>query len=245
MPGGGIIEISAENLSSEKAGGMPLAPQHYVKISIHDHGTGIPDDQLQKIFDPYFTTKQKGSGLGLATSYSIINRHNGYITVESSMGVGATFHIYLPASQKIIPDSGDQRKELFTGRGRILVMDDEDIMRLIVGNMLEELGYTAAFAQDGEEAIKKYRSAMEEGRSFDAVIIDLTIRGGMGGADCIKRLLKIDPAVKAIVSSGYYDDPVMSNYRALGFKGVITKPYQIEDLSEVLYKTMHGVTGKY
>jgi two-component system cell cycle sensor histidine kinase/response regulator CckA len=245
MPNGGIIEISVENLSPKKAGEIPLTPRHYVKISIRDHGVGIPADHLQKIFDPYFTTKQKGSGLGLATSYSIISRHNGYITVESGLGVGATFHIYLPASQKTIPDSVDQRKKLFAGRGRILVMDDEDIMRLIVGNMLEELGYAADFAEDGEKALEKYMSAMEEGRPFDAVIIDLTIRGGGGGADCIKGLLATDPEVKAVVSSGYYDDPVMSNYRTLGFKGVITKPYKIEDLSEILYKTIHGVTRQY
>jgi PAS domain S-box-containing protein len=245
MPGGGVIEISAENFSPEKAGEIPLTAKDFVKISIRDHGTGIPADHLQKIFDPYFTTKQKGSGLGLATSYSVIKRHDGYITVESSLGAGSTFHIYLPASQKTVSDPGERRKRLFTGRGRVLVMDDEDIMRLIVGNMLEELGYAADFAEDGEKALAKYGSAREEGHPFDAVIIDLTIRGGMGGADCIKGLLALDPEVKAIVSSGYYDDPVMSNYRVLGFKGVITKPYQIEDLSEILYKTIHGVTTQY
>lgn len=238
MPKGGTIRISCSNTTAREDGLPALKAERYVKISVEDEGIGIPRKYIDKIFDPYFTTKQKGSGLGLATAYSIIAKHEGHLTVESVPGEGTTFHIYLPASDKEVPVAGELKKKLVAGRGKILVMDDEDIIRLIVGRMLEGLGYEAEFAEHGEEAIEKYKSAEDSGRPFDAVIIDLTIRGGMGGVDCVKSLLEINPGVKAIVSSGYSEDPVMSRYKSFGFKGIIIKPYQMEDLSELLHRVL-------
>jgi two-component system cell cycle sensor histidine kinase/response regulator CckA len=241
MPQGGAIEILAENVigNTQKA---PIPQGRCVKISIGDHGAGIPEKYLPKIFDPFFTTKQEGSGLGLATAYSIIRKHSGHITVETKEALGTTFHVYLPASDEEVSKNGLTGKRVFAGKGRVLLMDDEDIIRLIVDSMLHELGYQSDTVENGEHAIERYMAAGEEGRPFDAVIIDLTIRGGMGGTETIRKLREIDPDVRAIVSSGYFNDPIMSSYREFGFKGVITKPYRIEDLSEVLYKVLHGIT---
>lgn len=215
---------------------VSLSAGNYVKVSIQDRGIGIPAGYLPKIFDPYFTTKQKGSGLGLATAYSIVKNHNGHILVESKLGEGTTFHIYLPASdQKKLPQPEEDRK-LLAGKGRILVMDDEELVREVLGTMLVNLGYEAEFAHDGMEAIKIFREAQENGDRFAAVILDLTVPGGMGGKESILQLRRIDPQIKAIVSSGYSDDPIMAEFRRHGFSGVIAKPYRVLDLSKTLHE---------
>ena len=243
MPIGGTIELTAENIAlseTQSLGrGLPLKAGNYVRISVTDHGTGIPGDHMEKIFDPFFTTKQKGSGLGLATSFSIARQHGGHISVESELGAGSTFYFYLPASTEIVTPKHDKRdkKEAIkpAGKARILVMDDEQDVREIAGRMLGNIGYQdIEFAVDGAEAIKLYKAAMETGNPFTVAILDLTIAGGMGGEETIKKLLKIDSGVKAIVSSGYADDPVIAKYRDFGFSGMVAKPYTIEELRKAL-----------
>jgi CheY-like chemotaxis protein/anti-sigma regulatory factor (Ser/Thr protein kinase) len=242
MPGGGTVHIKAENIeniAAEVLYGLPLDSRRYIKISIQDHGVGIPTECLTKIFDPYFTTKQKGSGLGLATTHSIIKRHEGHISVESKHGEGATFHLYLPASEKQETyESPEEEKKAARGEGRVLVMDDEDMVREVAGKMLKALGYEPAFAADGTEAIELYEKARHSGEPFDAVIMDLTIPGGIGGEEAVGRLLAIDPHLKAIASSGYSTDPIMSDSKAYGFRGVIAKPYVIEELGKVLHQVL-------
>ena len=232
MPEGGTIHITAENMMPENITEIPVEPGRYIRISIKDQGVGIAEKHLPKIFDPYFTTKQAGSGLGLATSYSIIKKHNGYISVDSIPGAGTTFAIYLPASDKEIPER--EESDLLTGEGKLLVMDDDRILREMMREMLEMLGYDAQFAKDGAEAIEMYRKAKESGKPYDAVILDLTIPGGMGGQEVIKILLEMDPEVKAVVFSGYSDGEVMLNYREYGFKGMMPKPFDAYALGKVL-----------
>jgi PAS domain S-box-containing protein len=235
MPGGGTINIRAENTVIKGKGDLPLPKGNYIKITVKDQGIGIPKKHLAKIFDPYFTTKQKGSGLGLATTYSIIKNHEGYITVESEVGVGTTFHIQLPASKKPAPVKAKAKKEApVGGKGRILVMDDEEMIRKMLSKMLPLDGYDVELAKDGAEAVELYRKARESGQPFDAVIMDLTIPGGMGGKEAIKKLLEIDPDVKAIVSSGYATDPIMADFKKYGFSAVVTKPYSFEELEKTL-----------
>jgi len=247
MPDSGNIDIKIENLqiSSETAKqSLPLSEGKYVKISIRDQGVGIPEEHLSKVFDPYFSTKekglQKGMGMGLATTYSIVNRHGGYITVESEVGIGTAFTLYLPAFEKKTVELEPVRKAepekpaSFTGR--ILVMDDEEMIRNISHQLLSRLGYEPESTQDGAEAIELYKNAMDSGRPFDAVILDLTVKVGMGGKKTVKKLLEIDPQVRAIISSGYLNDPVMHDFRKYGFTGALTKPYTIEDLSNALNK---------
>lgn len=233
MPDGGIIRISAQNVTLAADDIPPLGAGRYVKVSIRDDGTGIPQEHLFRIFDPFFTTKKKGSGLGLATSYSIVRKHDGIMTVESEPGKGTAFHLYLPASQD--DASFLSRSDTYVkGSGHILIMDDEEDMRSTTGDMLMRLGYSVDFAGEGGEAIAKYRGAREGGRPFDAVIMDLTIPGGMGGREAIQQLLAIDPGALAIVSSGYSDDTVLADHRSFGFRGVVRKPYRLRDLSEVV-----------
>jgi len=230
MPEGGLIEIQAENIKQ-----APLTRQGmYIKISIKDHGHGIAKKHLKKIFDPYFTTKQKGSGLGLTSAFSIIKNHDGYIFLESTLSVGTVVDIFLPASEKEVIIKKKLNEKPIPGKGKIMVMDDDELVRDVVGHMLESLGYTPLFVQDGAQAITAYHESIQSGERFKAVIIDLTIPGGMGGEKAIKQLLKIDPDVKAIVSSGYSDDPIMANFKTYGFSGVIAKPYKLIDLSKAL-----------
>ena len=236
MPEGGKIKVCIENATVTSEDILHPEEEKYVKISIHDQGGGIPEEHLQKIFDPYFTTKQKGSGLGLAASYSIIKKHDGLINVESEVGVGTIFYIYLPASEKEILTYDKASNKVLKGKGKILVMDDEALLRDVCGKMLNYLGYEVEVSRNGAETIKLYKKAKKIGHPFDAVIIDLTIPGGMGGKEAIKRLIKIDPEIKAIVSSGYSNDPIMSNYKKYGFKGIIAKPYKIEEMSKILYE---------
>jgi len=233
-PQGGLINVSAENVVLGVDNVMNLKPGEYVKLTLTDQGTGIPKDHIDRIFDPYFSTKQKGSGLGLTVAYSIVDKHDGRITVESELGVGTTFHVLFPATEKTAQQAVDHKPKIFKGKGRVLVMDDEKLIRDIVVQFLKVMGFETAKAEDGREAMELYREAKESGHAFDVVIMDLTIPGGMGGKETIDKLLAYDPAAIAIVSSGYSNDPIMSNCEAYGFKGVIKKPYRIEELSYAL-----------
>lgn len=239
MPAGGTLTVAAENIELTGRENLPVAIGKYVKITVQDEGTGISQNHLSKIFDPYFTTKETGNGLGLATTYSIIENHDGYLHVVSKVNVGSTFSVYLPASKNnVLPDSEAEPISPLSGLGRILVMDDEELIRDFLGKLLSKLGYGVSIAKSGEEAISLYQQAFETEDPFRAVIMDLTIPGGMGGKETIHRLLQIDPHVKAIVSSGYSNDPVMSNYEHYGFKGVILKPYQVNELSQCLHTVL-------
>ena len=238
MPAGGSIRIAAENDAVEPDDGMPLDEGRYVKISIEDHGTGIAEEHLRNIFDPYFTTKQQGSGLGLAITHSIIKNHDGHISVTSRLGQGTTFVIYLPASGRQRSETAPGEKEYLAGSGKILIMDDEDIVRDIMGEILKNLGYEVAFASDGAEAIARYKAAQESSRRFDVVIMDLTVPGGMGGKEAMQRLRDLDPHVKAIASSGYSNDPVMAGFREYGFSAAIAKPFNVAGLSKTVHEVM-------
>lgn len=237
MPEGGVVKVECSNIVLDKHTkifGRKSIRRNFVEISIHDQGHGIQKEHLDKIFDPYFTTKQKGSGLGLATVYSIIKKHQGYITVDSKLGEGTTFNVYLPASEKInIPGPRTEIKHS-GGDGRILVMDDEEIIRTSFKRMVGTLGYTVDSVSDGSEMIKKFRQARKDGHPYDVLIMDLTVPGGMGGKETISNLKKIDPDVRAIVTSGYSNAPVMSNYEKYGFCGYLSKPFKIEELATVI-----------
>jgi PAS domain S-box-containing protein len=232
MPNGGILNIFANNVIVDEKMGLPIWSGKYIKISIRDQGIGMSGDQLKRLFEPYFTTKPKGNGLGLATAYSIIKRHEGYINVESQEGKGTTFQIYLPASQKL-----EVAKENPKGpavKGKILIMDDEDLVRRAIQRALASVGYGVEVAPEGRQTLKLYQEAKDKGEPFDAVILDLTISGGMGGKEVMEQLVKIDPKVRGIASSGYSTDVVMTDFLNYGFKAAIVKPYNIEDISKVL-----------
>jgi PAS domain S-box-containing protein len=234
MPTGGKIWITAENYEVKRGEITSFKEGKYVKISVKDQCIGVPAEYISKIFDPYFTTKQEGSGLGLAISYSIIKKHDGYITIESEPGRGTVFYVYLPASGK--PLEAEERKsiDILRGSGRILVMDDEELILKVAKRVLEKFGYEVTGTKDGTQAVELYREAMKQGNKFDLVIMDLTIPGGVGGKEAVIELLKIDPAAKVIVSSGYSNDPIMSDYKKHGFCGIAAKPYDIKELSKIV-----------
>ena len=241
MPEGGTIRISACNETATIDSHRSLVPGDYVHISVADTGTGIRADYLAKIFDPYFTTKQQGSGLGLTTVYSIIKKHSGHIEVESELGRGTTFHFWLPALREQQLDLPEQQKATRSPlKGRVLFMDDEEPIIQMASTLLQRLGFEVEVTRDGAETVQKFEAAHAAGRPFDLVVMDLTVPGGMGGREAIEQLRRIDPGVKAIVSSGYSSDPVLANYRAYGFRGMVAKPYKIDDFTRVLREVMRG-----
>jgi PAS domain S-box-containing protein len=234
MPKGGTIRIGAGNMVIRPGDESLQKEGAYVKISIRDEGHGIPPDILPSIFDPYFTSKPGGTGLGLTSAFSIAKNHQGTITVESPREGGATFSVFLPASPGSEPVVTQHNDILPRGHGRILVMDDSDIIIEVADAMLRRLGYEPAFAKDGTSTIEIYRESKKRRRPFDAVIMDLTIPGGVGGKEAVREVLAIDPDARVIVSSGYADNHTMSNYREYGFRGVIAKPFNLYDLGAVL-----------
>lgn len=236
MPSGGIIRIITENIEIQGGNELSLIPGPYITISIEDQGIGIQSEHITNIFDPFFTTKHQGCGLGLATTYSIVKKHNGLITVNSEPGKGSVFRIYLPASIKNTDIIGINKQARHQGCGKILIMDDEELILDLAKKMFKIMGYETETASDGVQAIEIFSDAYKSKNPFDLVILDLTIPGGMGGVKTISELLKIDPNAKAIVSSGYSNDPVMAHYKDYGFCGVVPKPYTMNQLSEVLNK---------
>lgn len=245
MPAGGTIRINIRNRRLRHTEISTLKAGEYVCIEITDEGVGMSPDDMKHIFDPYFTTKKEGSGLGLASSYSIIDSHHGAITVESELNVGTRFSIYLPKTQKKAGTSTSSDKKeppsssaMHQGSGRILVMDDMEPMMHVAGEILNVLGYEVEFATNGEEAIEAYKKAKESGNPFEAVVFDLTVPGGMGGEEASNILIEYDPDMIAIASSGYATSNIMSNYKDSAFKGVVPKPYRIKEMSDVLNRVM-------
>ncbi len=235
MPEGGQVEITARNVKApDKNLPQGLEKGGYVEIAVRDGGIGIPEPYIAKIFDPYFTTKERGSGLGLATSYSIIKNHGGLIDVKSEVGKGTTFSLYLP--QALTAEKATQIEPEPSRRtmGKILVMDDDPVIRDVAGELIKALGHEVDVAAHGDEAVEKYTSAKQSGRPFNVVILDLTIRGGIGGAETVRRIKEIDSGVKAVVSSGYSDDAITSNYRDHKFDAFLKKPYNVDSLRDVL-----------
>jgi two-component system cell cycle sensor histidine kinase/response regulator CckA len=243
MPEGGTIRIRAENIMIGEHVHTSLKQGKYVRISIEDQGCGIAENRLSKIFDPFFTTKEKGRGLGLATLFSIVDHHEGHVHVDSTLGVGTTFHVYFPVSEQKRLVEEKSRKPVFSGEGKILLVDDEEFIRKSGREILTRLGYDVSLAQEGGEGTRLYKEAQDTGKPFDAVIMDLTIPAGMGGKEAIRRLLEIDTEAKVIVSSGYSEDHVLSDFQAYGFCGVLTKPYRAEHLAEAVHNVIKGVKG--
>lgn len=238
MPNGGIVKVSAMNVDLRLDEARSCNPGEYVSISIKDHGSGIPPDQINRLFDPYYTTKKNGKGLGLAIVHSVIKQHDGTVLVHSEEGKGTTFTIRLPVPYAHSEPDKEDEDAAETGHGRVLWMDDEAMIREVSGELLAYLGYQVEMAKNGEEAIDKYRTSKDSDVPFDIVVLDLTVPGGMGGEETMMRLMEIDPDVKAIVCSGYSNDPVMARYYDYGFRGVLSKPFSIEDLSAKLCDIM-------
>jgi two-component system cell cycle sensor histidine kinase/response regulator CckA len=234
MQGRGTVVVRAENVVLDASSGLPLPPGRYVAVSVTDGGVGIAPHDLERIFDLFFTTKPRGSGLGLATAHSIVHRHGGHVQVRSELGAGSTFTFHLPAtSGQPAPDAGNM-DPVPALHGRVLVMDDDDAVRDVARETLAFLGYTVEVARDGAEAISRYEAARAEARPFDLLLLDLTVPGGMGGAETLARLRAVDPDIVAIVASGYSHDPVMADHRAYGFAAAVEKPYDVQKLGAVL-----------
>ncbi len=246
MQEGGVITITVDNFAGTKDDAA-VPPGDYVRIVVADRGTGIPKEHLDMIYDPYFTTKEKGSGLGLATVYSIVKRHRGHITAESAVGSGSLFSVYLPALPRTKTDANagsDETSAVSPGSKKILVMDDEEDIRALACHVLRGAGHDVDIALDGREAVEIYRRALKSGQRYDAVIMDLTVPGAMGGKEAMKLLTALDPAVNAIVSSGYCNDPIMHDFRSFGFKGMVAKPYESDQLLAVVSSLLSGKIGQ-
>jgi signal transduction histidine kinase/CheY-like chemotaxis protein len=241
MPTGGTVEVRATNLPGGTRLPRELVPgEPYVLIEVEDHGTGIPAEVLARIFDPYFTTRSTGSGLGLATAYAVARSHGGCIVPSTVLGEGTVFRVYLPATGESVPEAAPRERGQSGGAGRILIMDDESSVLEVLEGMLRSIGYDVDASSTGEEALARFDSARSRGRPYDAVILDLTVKGGMGGADAAKKLLERDGSARIVASSGYANAPVMAEFHRHGFRAVLRKPYAMEALDETLRKVLEG-----
>jgi PAS domain S-box-containing protein len=235
QPEGGIVAVRAENCPTSRAAPAPLSPGSYVRISVRDYGAGIRKEDRQKIFDPYYTTKAHGVGLGLTTAYSIVRKHGGLMQVESEEGQGSTFSVLLPSTQSPAPETEmPDGAAALASAGRVLVMDDQELILTLARRVLARAGYNTETARDGAEAVRHYSEALDAGQRFDVVILDLTVPGGMGGKETLEKLREKDPAVKAIASSGYSNAPIMADFKAHGFRGILAKPYRMKQLLETV-----------
>jgi signal transduction histidine kinase len=233
MPQGGTLRVACKNVTVESDRPGLLSKGKYVGISIRDEGTGIPQEHLSRLFDPYFTTKQKGSGLGLAIVHAVVQKHGGLVEVESVLGQGSLFRVYLPASQMVV-SAEPVVPPAALAHARVLIMDDDDSVRMLLAACLKRHGVSVVATTNGTEAVAVYGNGMTEGKPFDAVILDLTVPGGDGGLWALAELRKLNPDVRAIVSSGYSSDPVLADFRKYGFKAVLPKPYRPHELNAVL-----------
>lgn len=240
MPCGGLIRVSLRNESLNAGAVLSLPAGDYLRLEIGDDGAGIAPENLAHIFEPFFTTKEAGTGLGLATVYSVIQKHRGHITVESELGRGTTFRMWLPAA-RVAPVTVAASASPFSAlSGRVLFMDDEEPIRIMTKALLERLGLETTVTNDGGAAVREFELARTGGRPFDLVIMDLTVPGAMGGAAAMREILKIDPQARGVVSSGYSSDPIMANYRAHGFSGMVPKPYRIADFARTIRDVLSG-----
>jgi CheY-like chemotaxis protein len=229
-----VIDVACVNLVLQPGGHPTLKPGTYVQISLTDHGIGIPAEILPRIFDPFFTTKQKGSGLGLAIVYSILQRHEGCVEVDSEPGKGSTFRLYLPASPALKAGPVVDVPDTYQGHGRVLVMDDDNAVCRAEASMLKGMGFQVECAADGSAAIELFRQAIEAHMPFTLAVLDLTVAGGMGGTETLAGLRRLDPDIAAIAASGYSHDPVIADPKVFGFSGSIAKPFLKAELARVL-----------
>jgi PAS domain S-box-containing protein len=239
MPQGGPLRIVGRNVDAEQGPALELPPGRYVKLSFADRGPGISPAIVERIFDPFFSTKAEGSGIGLTAAYAILKKHDGHIEVESRPGDGATFHVWLPASaEEAAPGAGPIERELKSGRGLVLVMDDDDMVRRMVSSMLTHLGYEPIAACDGAEALERVRSLLAQGKRLGAAMLDLTVRSGEGGRETVRPLRQLVPDLPVIAWSGYSDDPVMAEPARFGFSASLRKPFRLNELSDLLDQLM-------
>ena len=234
MPDGGTITVAAHNRQVEEGDSLPLDSGPYVVLQVRDTGCGIEPDVLARIFEPYFTTKERGSGLGLASAYSTVQQHGGHLAVQSEVGKGTVFTAYLPATRDSVQVSKERDGATLEGTARILFMDDEPGIRSLAKTVFNSTDYGVDTARDGEEAIALFRQAIEEGAPYDLVVLDLTVRGGLGGVQALKELRALDPSIKAVVSSGYSDDAAMANYTEFGFQAAVAKPWTVREFRSVV-----------
>lgn len=230
----GVVKIRLDNVALSADSKLPLPAGPYIKIEITDQGEGIAAENLPKIWDPFFTTKERGSGLGLASAYSIVKAHEGYLEVSSTIGVGSTFSVYLPANPDAVVEKAKEKVIAPSVGVKVLVMDDEELLRDVLGQMLSRLGHDVTCVSDGKQAIEVFEHAYERGERFQLAILDLTIPGGFGGKEVIEKLRQIDPEITAVASSGYSTDPIMADFSRYGFDGRLVKPYRLKDLEEAI-----------
>jgi len=242
MPNGGVVTVRAENiLEGERRweNALQVEPRRYIRISVVDKGIGIPKEHLSRIFDPYFSTKQQGSGLGLATTYSIVKNHGGFIAVDSQPGCGTTVRINFPASgSRDVEEPAQPVVHTSGSRHRVLIMDDEAAVRTLAANMLEFLGYDAEVVDGGSAALEHFERARASGHPFDVVLLDLSVPGDLGGTEAVDRLGALDPEVKTILMSGFTQHPAVTEFRTYGFSAVITKPFTLQELSATLHSVI-------